>query len=85
MTNDRMVKKLYHWKPMSTGLAGNPKIGWENDLKEDLKITKTNNWTKCVPNRVKLKKVVVKVKTIKNVVVAPDEAEDLWFESRAEY
>jgi len=28
---------------MSTGLGGNPKIGWENDLKENLRITKINN------------------------------------------
>jgi hypothetical protein len=30
-----MIGELYIWKPMSTGLAGKPKIGWENDLKED--------------------------------------------------
>jgi hypothetical protein len=70
---------------MSTGLAGNPKNVWECELKEDLRITEINNWTKCVQNRVKLREVFVKAKTIKNVLVAPDEAEDPWFESRAEY
>jgi hypothetical protein len=84
MTNDRMVKKLYHWKPMSTLLAGNPNILWENYLKEDLRITRINNWTKCAQNPVKWKEVFLKAKTIKKVVVAPDEAEDPWFESGAE-
>jgi hypothetical protein len=29
MTNDTVLKKL----PIATGLAGRPKIRWENDLK----------------------------------------------------
>ena len=36
ITDDRMVKKLYEWKPMSTRLPGRPNIRWENDKKEDL-------------------------------------------------
>jgi len=38
-----MVKKLYGWKPMSTGLAGRRKIRWENDIKENIRIMKINN------------------------------------------
>jgi hypothetical protein len=38
MINDRMVKKLYEWKPVSPRLAGRPKIRWENNINEDLKI-----------------------------------------------
>jgi hypothetical protein len=52
---------------MSTGFAENPKIRWENDVKEDLRITKVNNYTKFVQNRVKWKGVVVKAKTLKNI------------------
>jgi hypothetical protein len=33
------------------------KIGWENDIKEDIRIMKINNWTKCVQDRVKWKEV----------------------------
>ena len=36
MADDRVVKKLCDWKPMSTGLAGRPKIRCENDIKENL-------------------------------------------------
>jgi hypothetical protein len=64
MTNDRMVKKLYEWKPMCTRSAGRPKVGWENDIKEDLRIIKINNWTKCIQDQVKWKEVVEKAKTL---------------------
>jgi hypothetical protein len=42
MINDRMVKKLYELKPVSPRLAGRPKIRWENDVNEDLKISEQN-------------------------------------------
>jgi hypothetical protein len=49
MTNNRVVRKLYEWKPMSKGLAGRPKIRWENDIREEnIRIMKINNWTKCI-------------------------------------
>jgi hypothetical protein len=48
MTTDRMAKKLYEWKPIFRGLSGRPKTRWENDIKEDLRIVKINNWTKCI-------------------------------------
>jgi hypothetical protein len=38
MTNDRVVKKLCEWKLISSGLAGRPKIRWENDIQEDFTI-----------------------------------------------
>jgi hypothetical protein len=37
VTNDRMLKKLNKWKPISLRFVGSPKIRWENDIKEDLK------------------------------------------------
>jgi hypothetical protein len=40
---------------ISTRLAGRPKIGWENDIKEDLRIMNINNWTKCGQDQVKWK------------------------------
>jgi hypothetical protein len=35
MTKDRVVKKLYEWKLISTRLPRRPKIRWDNDIKED--------------------------------------------------
>ena len=37
MPDDRMVKKVYEWKPMSTRSLGRPKNRWEDDVKNDLK------------------------------------------------
>jgi len=65
MTYDRMVKKLRVWKPLSTRLAGRPKIRWENDIREYLRIIKISNWTKCIQDQVKWKEVVEKAKTFK--------------------
>jgi hypothetical protein len=59
------MKKLYEWKPISTGLAGNPKIRWTEVIKEDLRIMKMNNWTKRIQVRMKWKKVVKKAKNFK--------------------
>jgi len=51
ITDDRMVKKLCEWIPISTRFAGRPNIRWENDKKEDLRFVKINNWTKCFQDR----------------------------------
>jgi hypothetical protein len=63
MINDRMVKKLYEWKAVSTRLAGRPKIRWENDINEDLKIMTINKWAKFVHGRVIWKEVAEKAIT----------------------
>jgi hypothetical protein len=34
---------LCEGKPISTGLAGRPKTGWENDIKGDIMIMRINN------------------------------------------
>ena len=65
MANDRVVKKLYEWKPISARLAARPKIKCENDIKVDLRILKINNWTIYIQDRVKWKVVVEKAKTFK--------------------
>jgi len=73
MTYDRMVKKLRVWKPLSTRLAGRPKIIWENDIKGDLRIMIINNWIKCTQEWVIWKEVVEKAKPLNSEEVEPDE------------
>lgn len=60
-----MVKKLYEQKPISPRLAGRPKIRWENDINEDLKIMTITRQTKFVHGQVIWKEVVEKVITFK--------------------
>jgi hypothetical protein len=44
MPDDRMVKKVHEWKPMST----RPKTRWENDVRNDLKTMRIHNWRDCI-------------------------------------
>jgi len=37
----------------------------ENDIKEDLRIMKINDWAKCIQDRIRWKEVVEKAKTFK--------------------
>jgi hypothetical protein len=60
-----MVRKCYEWKPISPRLAGRPKIRWENDINEDLKIMTINKWTKFVHGCITWKEVVEKAITFK--------------------
>jgi hypothetical protein len=63
MGSDRMVKKVYEWKPTSTRPQGRPKLRWENDIKNDLKEIKLNDWRICIQDRNKWKRTVEKTKT----------------------
>jgi len=47
MSEERMVKKVYKWKPMLTRPLGRPKNRWENDMKK----LKIKNWTSCIQDR----------------------------------
>jgi hypothetical protein len=75
MINDRMVKKLYELKLVSTRLPERPKIRWEKSIRKDLRIIKINNLTKCISDQVKWEEVFEKAKTFKQWDVAPDEAQ----------
>jgi hypothetical protein len=37
MPEDRMVKKVYEWTPMSIRSLGRPQNRWEDDVKNDIK------------------------------------------------
>jgi hypothetical protein len=56
-------KKVYEWDPISIRLAERPKIRWENNIIEDVRIMKINNWIKFVQDRVKWRQVPKKAKT----------------------
>jgi hypothetical protein len=63
MDSDRMVKKVYEWKPTSMRSQGRPKLWWENDIKSDLKEMKLHDWRICIQDRNKWKRIVEKFKT----------------------
>jgi hypothetical protein len=37
MPEERMVKKVYKWKPMLRRPLGRPKKRWEDDIRNDMK------------------------------------------------
>ena len=65
MPEERMVKRVYKWKPMLTRPLGRPKNRWEDDIINDMKKLKIKNWTSCIQDRSKWKLCVEKAKTFK--------------------
>jgi len=65
MPEERMVKRVYKWKPMLTRTLGRPKNRWDDDIINDIKKLKTNNWTSCIQDRNNWKLHVKKAKTFK--------------------
>jgi hypothetical protein len=57
-----MVKKDYKWKPTYTAPQSRPKLRWENDIRNDLKEMKVNNWRICIQDRNKWKRIGEKAK-----------------------
>jgi hypothetical protein len=43
MPEERMVKKVFKWKPMLRRPLGRPKNRWEDDIRNDIKKLKTKN------------------------------------------
>jgi hypothetical protein len=63
ISDDRMVKKIYKWKPITTRLKGRPKSRWNDNVKQDICKMKIKNWTVCVQDRGKWRDVLEKAKT----------------------
>ena len=62
---ERMVKKVYKWKPMLTQPLGRPKNRWEDDIRNDMKKVKIKDWTSWTQDGNKWKLYVEKAKTFK--------------------
>jgi hypothetical protein len=67
MLEDRMVKRVYTWKPMLTRPLGRPKNRWEDDTINDMKKLKIKNWTGCIQDRNKWKLYVERGKTFREL------------------
>jgi hypothetical protein len=66
MPEERMVRRVYKWKPMLTGPLGRPKNRWEDDIRNDMKKLKIKNWTSCIQDSSKWKLYVEKDKMFKD-------------------
>ena len=66
MPEERMVKNVYRWKPMSIRPQGRPRDRWEDDIRNDIKKFKIKNWINCIQDRNKGKLYAEKAKTFKD-------------------
>jgi hypothetical protein len=75
--DERMIKKVYKWKPMAVRSLGRPQTRWENDVKNYLNIMKIYNWKDCIQDRHKWgKKWMRRPKHSIIEVVEPEEEEE---------
>ena len=44
MTNERVAKIMYIWKPCATRPKGRPRVRWEDDMRDDLRKMGVTNW-----------------------------------------
>jgi hypothetical protein len=51
MSEERMVKRVYTWKPMLIRSLGRPKNRWKDGIINDIKKMKIKNWTSCIQDR----------------------------------
>jgi hypothetical protein len=66
MSEERMLRKVYKWKPMLTRPLGRPKTRWADDIRNDMKKLKIKNRTGYIQDRDKWKLYVEKAKTFKD-------------------
>jgi len=65
MPEERMLKRVYKWKPMLTRPLGRPKNRREHEIINDMTKLKIKNWTSCIQDHNKWKLYVEKAKTFK--------------------
>jgi hypothetical protein len=63
MPDDRTVKKITNWKPTAPRHIGRPKVRWEEDVRNDLKAMKVQNWKKLAQGINKWKGIIERAKT----------------------
>jgi hypothetical protein len=63
MPDNRTVKKIFNWKPLTKRSQGRPKYRCEDNIKQDICQMKIKNWIACIQDRGKWKEVIEKLKT----------------------
>jgi hypothetical protein len=64
LSKERVVKQVSNWKPIASRPIGRPKNRWDDNVRNDIKIMKVNNWKQCAKDRNKWKSVVERAKTL---------------------
>ena len=67
MTNERVAKTIYLWKPYATRPKGRPRVRWEEDVRNDLRKMGVNNWKPTAQEREQWKEIIGQAKTHKDL------------------
>ena len=67
MTNKRVAKTIYKWKPYATRPKGRPRVRWEDDVRNDLRKMGVNNWKQKTQERKKWEEIIEQAKTRKEL------------------
>jgi hypothetical protein len=67
MTNERVAKTIYKWKPYATRLKGRPRIRWEDDVRNDLRKIGVTNWKLRTQEKKQWKEIIGQAKTHKEL------------------
>ena len=67
MTNGRVAKTIYKWKPYATRPKGRPRLRWEDDVRNDLRKMGVINWKQMMQERKKWKEIIEQAKTHKEL------------------
>ena len=62
MNNDRTIKKIFNAKPDGVRRVGRPKLRWEDDIDQDMRILEVKNWKRISLNRDEWTKFLKKVR-----------------------
>jgi len=67
MTNERVAKNIYKWKPYATRPKGSPRVRWEDDVRNGLRKIGVTNWKQKTQERNQYKGIIEEAKTHKEL------------------
>jgi hypothetical protein len=63
MHTTRIVRKVIEWEPCTSRPVGRPRLGWFDQVEEDLKKMKVRNWREKCKDRRLWNEIVKQAKT----------------------
>ena len=67
MSNERVAKTIYKWKPYATRPKGRPRLRWEEDDRNDLRKMGVKNWKQRAQERKQWNEITAQAKTDKEL------------------
>ena len=67
MTNERVAKTIYKWKPYAKRLKGRLRVRLEDDVRNDLKKRGVTNWKQRTQERKQWKEIIEQAETHKEL------------------